>query len=388
MSINFGPQHPAAHGVLRLVLLLEGEVIKKADPHIGLLHRGTEKLLEYRNAVQGLPYVDRLDYVSMMVMEHAYSLAIERSVNIRVHRRYKLIRILVSELTRILNHLLAISTHAMDVGALTPFLWAFEEREKLMNFYEMLSGARMHAAYVRPGGVASDIPAGFFSSLYKFLQSFSYRIDEIEDMLTYNRIWYQRLRGVGEISVENALNYGFTGPMLRGTGLGWDLRYLRGYDLYNKIKFFVPVGLFSDCLDRYLVRVEEMRQSITISSVAAKYILEESFDKDYDMIDNKKIRTKRGFMKHNMESLIHHFKMYTEGIRFSNKDVYISVEAPKGEFGVYYRSEGESTPYRARLKAPGFLHLAGLDFLSKNEKLADVVAIIGTLDVVFGEIDR
>lgn len=385
--INFGPQHPAAHGVLRLVLSLEGEIVVKADSHVGLLHRGTEKLIEYKTFLQSLPYFDRLDYVSMMVQEHAYSLAIENILKIKVSLKGQFIRILMSEITRILNHLLAISTHALDVGALTPFLWAFEEREKLMAFYEMVCGARFHSAYIRPGGVVNDLPSEFLSQLNYFIRNFSKRIDEIEDMLTYNRIWYIRLRDVGNVTYEEALSYGFTGVILRGAGYAWDLRHLRSYDSYNLVPFFIPVGNLSDCLDRFLIRIEEMRQCITIISYIGELLsnnnlIFENFD------NNKLIKPVRSFMKYGMESLIHHFKLSTDGLTVPKGFTYSAVEAPKGEFGIYLRSSDSIHPYRCSIKAPGFLHLAGLDFLTKGIKLADVVTIIGTLDIVFGEIDR
>lgn len=386
-SINFGPQHPAAHGVLRLVLTLNGEIIEKASAHIGLLHRGTEKLLEHKTYLQGLPYMDRLDYVSMMVQEHAYSLAVESLLNIEVPLKAKLIRILFVEITRILNHLLAVSTHALDVGALTPFLWAFEEREKLMCFYEQISGARLHSAYIRPGGVTSDITFELLSQIAYFIKGFSYRIDEIEDMLTYNRIWYVRLRDVGIISAKKSLNFGYTGVMLRGSGLPWDLRYLRSYDSYNLIPFLIPVGTVNDCLDRYLIRIEEMRQSITIIEIAGNYLIN-LLDNNIVFNDNKLLKPSRAFMKNNMESLIHHFKLSTQGLVVPKEDSYFAVEAPKGEFGIFFKSDGESIPYRTRIRAPGFAHLSGLDYLTKHKKLSDLVTVIGTLDVVFGEIDR
>lgn len=385
-SINFGPQHPAAHGVLRLILQLDGEVIKRADPHIGLLHRGTEKLAEYKTFMQVLPYFDRLDYVSMMVQEHCYSLAIESLLGITdfIPERARFIRVIFSELTRILNHLLAVTTHALDVGALTPFLWAFEEREKLMEFYERVSGARMHAAYIRPGGVAFDLPIGLLNDIFNFCNSFIYRIDEIEEMLSNNRIWKQRLVDIGKVSYTDALSWGFSGPMLRGSGILWDLRKTQPYEIYDKLEFNIPVGKNGDCYDRYLIRVYEMRESLKIIQQAiSKIPVESSF-----IIDNKIIYPSRMEMKNSMEALIHHFKLFSEGFSIPSGFVYSSVEAPKGEFGVFLVSDGTNKPYRCRIRAPGFFHLQSLDFMSKGHMIADVVTIIGTQDIVFGEIDR
>ena len=383
-TINFGPQHPAAHGVLRLVLEMNGEVVRRADPHIGLLHRGTEKLIEYKTFLQALPYFDRLDYVSMMCQEHAYSLAVETLRNTDVPLRAQYIRVIFSEITRILNHLLAVTCHAMDVGALTPFLWGFEEREKLMEFYERVSGARMHAAYVRPGGVAQDLPLGLCQDIYKFAQQFASRIDEMEEMLTNNRIWKQRLVDVGVVTAEQALNWGFSGVMLRGSGIQWDLRKTQPYDVYNRLDFQVPVGTHGDCYDRYLIRLEEMRQSIRIIMESIN-----SMPTGIVKSDDKKISPPaRTQMKQSMESLIHHFKLYTEGFSVPSGETYTSVEAPKGEFGVFLVSNGSNKPYRCKIRAPGFAHLQGLDFMSKDHMLADVVTIIGTQDIVFGEVDR
>ncbi len=383
-TVNFGPQHPAAHGVLRLVLELEGEVVKRADPHIGLLHRGTEKLIEYKTYSQALPYFDRLDYVSMMAQEHAYSLAVEQLLGCDVPLRGQYIRVLFCEITRILNHLMALTTHALDVGAMTPFLWAFEEREKLMEFYERVSGARMHAAYIRPGGVAEDLPIGLCDDIGLFIRSYGPRIDEMEELLVENRIWKQRLVDVGVVSVEEALDWGFSGVMLRGSGIAWDLRRLQPYDVYDELDFKVPVGRDGDCYARFLVRVEEMRQSL--------YIMEQCLERmpggDYRVDDRKISVPTRGNMKYSMESLIHHFKLYSEGYTIAPGETYTAVEAPKGEFGVYIRSEGGNKPYRCRIKAPGFLHLQGLDFMTKGHMLADVVTMIGTQDIVFGEVDR
>ena len=383
-TMNFGPQHPAAHGVLRLVLELDGEVIERADPHIGLLHRGTEKLIEHKTYTQALPYFDRLDYVSMMVQEHAYSLAVENLLNCKIPLRSQYIRVIFSELTRILNHLLALTTHALDVGAMTPFLWAFEEREKLMEFYERVSGARMHAAYIRPGGVHQDLPLGLLDDIFNFISEFSYRIDEIEELLTNNRIWKQRLVDIGIVDLDKALNWGFTGVMLRGSGLSWDLRKNFPYEVYNLLDFSIPVGFKGDCFDRYLVRVEEMRQSLIILSQCLNNI-PEGFIKN---IDNKIFPPSRGHMKHSMESLIHHFKLYSEGYSVPKGETYVSVEAPKGEFGIFLVSDGTSKAYRCRIRAPGFFHLQGLDFMSRNHMIADVVTMIGTQDIVFGEVDR
>lgn len=383
-TLNFGPQHPAAHGVLRLVLEMNGEIVERADPHIGLLHRGTEKLIEYKTYLQALPYFDRLDYVSMMCQEQAYSLAVEKLLDCSVPLRAQYIRVLFGEITRLLNHLLALTCHAMDVGALTPFLWAFEEREKLMEFYERVSGARMHAAYVRPGGVALDLPLGLCEDIYYFASHFASRIDEMEEMLTNNRIWKQRLVDVGVVTAEEALNWGFTGVMLRGSGVSWDLRKTQPYDGYENFKFDVPVGTRGDCYDRYLIRVEEMRQSISIIMQCLNAMPTGPIKAD----DKKITPPPRAHMKKSMESLIHHFQYYTEGFVVNNNETYTSVEAPKGEFGVYLVSNGTNRPYRCKIRAPGFVHLQGLNLMSKGHMLADVVTIIGTQDIVFGEVDR
>jgi len=383
-TINFGPQHPAAHGVLRLILELNGEVIERADPHIGLLHRGTEKLIEHKTYLQALPYFDRLDYVSMMVNEHAYSLAVEKLLNCNVPLRAQYIRVLFSEITRILNHLLAICCHAMDVGALTPILWGFEEREKLMEFYERVSGARMHAAYIRPGGVAVDLPLGLCEDIFKFAEQFGSRIDELEELLTENRIWKQRLVDVGVITAEQAIDWGLTGPLLRSTGISWDLRKTQPYDVYSEVSFNVPVGKKGDCYDRYCIRVEEMRQSLDIILQCLNQMPQNNIKTD----DRKIAPPSRMDMKYSMESLIHHFKLYTEGYSVPAGESYCGVEHPKGEFGVYICSDGTNKPYRCKINAPGFVHLQALDFLAKGHLLADVVTIIGTLDIVFGEIDR
>jgi len=383
-SLNFGPQHPAAHGVLRLILELDGEVIERADPHIGLLHRGTEKLIEYKNYIQSLPYFDRLDYVSMMVQEHCYSLAVEELLGCKIPERASFIRVIFSELTRLLNHLLAITTHAMDVGALTPFLWAFEEREKLMEFYERVSGARMHAAYIRPGGVSQDLPIGLLDDIYQFIVQFGSRIDEIEELLTVNRIWKQRLVDIGIVTAQQALAWGFTGVMLRGSGVQWDLRKVQPYEVYDDLSFSVPVGKNGDCYDRYLIRVQEMRESLNIIFQCLQLIPTGFVRTD----DRKLVAPSRAQMKTNMESLIHHFKLFTEGFIVPKGDVFTTVEAPKGEFGVYLVSDGTSRPFRCRIHAPGFMHLQGLDFMSRKHMIADVVTIIGTQDIVFGEVDR
>ena len=383
-TINFGPQHPAAHGVLRLVLEMNGEVVQRADPHIGLLHRGTEKLIEYKNYLQALPYFDRLDYVSMMCQEHAYSLAVEKLLNSQVPLRAQYIRVLFSEITRLLNHLLALTCHAMDVGALTPFLWGFEEREKLMEFYERVSGARMHAAYIRPGGVAQDLPLGISEDIFKFSQQFASRIDEMEEMLTNNRIWKQRLVDIGVVTADQALDWGFSGVMMRASGISWDLRKTQPYDVYDRMKFDVPVGTRGDCYDRYLIRIEEMRQSLRIIMQCLN-----EMPQGMIKVDDRKITPpSRSQMKQSMESLIHHFKLYTEGFVVPAGETYTAVEAPKGEFGVYLVSNGTNRPYRCKIRAPGFAHLQGIDFMSRNHMLADVVTIIGTQDIVFGEVDR
>ena len=385
LNVNFGPQHPAAHGVLRLVLQLQGEVVLKADPHIGLLHRGTEKLIEHKNYLQALPYFDRLDYVSMMAQEHCYSLAVEKLSSIKVPLKASYIRVIFLELTRILNHLLAITTHALDVGALTPFLWAFEEREKIMEFYERVSGARMHAAYIRPGGVSQDLPSFMTTDIDKFLKQFSKRLDEIEELLTNNRIWKQRLVDIGIVSLEDAMNLGFTGVMLRGSGFCWDLRKNSSYEIYDSINFSIPVGSNGDCYDRYLIRLYEMRQSISIISQCLYLMPQTGIVK----LDNSKFVSPSRYKSRNfMESLIHHFKFYSEGFNIQKSEAYSVVEAPKGEFGVFLMSDGTNKPVRCRIRAPGFLHLSGLEHMSKSHMIADLVAIIGTQDIVFGEIDR
>jgi NADH dehydrogenase (ubiquinone) Fe-S protein 2 len=383
-TINFGPQHPAAHGVLRLILELDGEVVIQADPHIGLLHRGTEKLIEYKTYLQALPYFDRLDYVSMMCQEHTYSLAIENIGNIKIPRRAQVIRVIFAEITRILNHLLAVGCHAMDVGAMTPFLWAFEEREKLMEFYERVSGARMHAAYIRPGGVSFDIPLGFLDDLYIFMKQFNIRLEEIEEMLTTNRIWKERLVDIGVVTADKAIKLGLSGVMLRGSGISWDLRKSQPYEVYSEIDFSIPVGHNGDCYDRYLIRVEEMRQSLIIIDKAIK-LLEHGSIKSSNFKINSPYRKD---MKKSMESVIHHFKFFSEGIILPFGETYTVTEAPKGEFGVYLISNNRDKPFRCKIKAPGFNHLQALNEMSKGHLIADVVTIIGTQDIVFGEIDR
>lgn len=383
-TMNFGPQHPAAHGVLRLVLELNGEVIERADPHIGLLHRGTEKLIEYKTYLQALPYFDRLDYVSMMCQEHAYSLAVEKLLQCEVPLRAQYIRVLFSEITRILNHLLAVSCHALDVGAMTPLLWAFEEREKLMEFYERVSGARMHAAYFRPGGVSQDLPLGLCDDIYAFTEQFSSRIDELEELLTNNRIWKQRLVDIGIVTADQAMDWAFSGVMLRGSGIPWDLRKNQPYDVYHRMDFDVPVGTNGDCYDRYLIRMEEMRQSIRIIMQCLNQMPE-----GVVKVDDKKISPpSRTDMKQSMESLIHHFKLYSEGYSVPAGETYTVIEAPKGEFGVFLVSNGSNKPYKCKIRATGMSHLQGLDFMAKGHMIADVVTIIGTQDIVFGEVDR
>jgi len=383
-TLNFGPQHPAAHGVLRLVLEMDGEVVRRADPHIGLLHRGTEKLIEYKTYLQALPYFDRLDYVSMMCQEHAFVMAVEKLAGVTVPPRGQYIRVLFSEITRILNHLLNVTTQAMDVGAMTPALWAFEEREKLMEFYERVSGARMHAAYFRVGGVHQDMPAGMTADIAEFCDHFPKVVDDIESLLTQNRIFKQRNVDVGIISAEDAQDWGFSGVMLRGSNVAWDLRKSQPYEVYGTMDFDIPVGKNGDCYDRYLCRVEEMRQSLRI----IRQCLAELPDGPVSTQDNKYVPPKRAEMKRSMEALIHHFKLYTEGFRVPEGETYTAVEAPKGEFGVYLVSNGTNMPHRCKIRAPGFAHLQGLDFMSRGHMLADAVAIIGSQDIVFGEVDR
>lgn len=387
--MNFGPQHPAAHGVLRLIVNLRGELINKCDPHIGLLHRSTEKLIEYKTYYQSLPYFDRLDYVSMMAQEHAFSLVIESFLTLEVPKRASYIRVLFLELTRILNHLLAITTHALDVGAMTPFLWAFEEREKIMEFYERVSGARMHANFIRPGGVALDIPIGLLNDIQKFIQKFIPRIIEISDILNNSRIWKQRLVNIGVVSYDDAQNFGFSGPMLRGSGISWDLRKTDSYEIYDFFNFKIPVGIVGDCYDRYLVRLHEIFESLKIINQCLLFLFLNTSENDHiKALDHKITPPYRAYMKFSMESMIHHFKLYSEGFSLPKGENYFAVEAPKGEFGVYLFSDGSNMPYRCRIKSPGFVHLNSLDFMAKGHMIADLVTIIGTQDIVFGEIDR
>ena len=410
-TVNFGPQHPAAHGVLRMILELEGETIVRADPHIGLLHRGTEKLAESRTFIQAMPYMDRLDYVSMMCNEHAYCLATERLLGVEVPLRAQYIRVMFAEITRILNHLMGIGSHALDIGAMTVFLYAFREREDLMDVYEAVSGARMHAAYFRPGGVYRDLPdsmpkyekskyrpakvlkklnADREGSVLDFIEAFTERfpacVDEYENLLTDNRIWKQRTVGIGVISPERALQKGFTGPMLRGSGIEWDVRKKQPYEVYDKLDFDIPVGVNGDCYDRYLCRINEMRESNRIIKQCVKWLKE---NQGPVITDNHKVAPpKREAMKSGMEELIHHFKLFSEGMHVPEGEVYVGTEHPKGEFGIYMISDGANKPYRLKIRAPGFAHLQGMDELARGHMLADVVAIIGTLDIVFGEVDR
>lgn len=384
MTMNFGPQHPAAHGVLRLVLEMDGEVIERADPHVGLLHRGTEKLIEYKTYLQATPYFDRLDYVAPMNQEHAFCLAVEQLLGIVPPKRGQYIRVLYAEIGRILNHLLNLTAFALDVGAMTPILWGFEEREKLMAFYERACGARLHANYFRPGGVAVDLPAGLLDDIKAWCDEYPKFLDDFDRLLTGNRIFKQRTVDIGALSQEQALDWGFTGPNLRACGVPWDLRKAQPYDSYEEFDFDVPVGKTGDCYDRYLVRFEEMRQSLRIMEQAIARMPDGPV-----LVENHKITPpKRSEMKRSMEALIHHFKLFTEGVHVPAGETYAAVEAPKGEFGVYLVSDGSNKPYRCKIRAPGFAHLQGLDLLSKGHMLADIVANIGSLDVVFGEIDR
>ena len=382
-TVNFGPQHPAAHGVLRLVLELNGEIVKKADPHIGLLHRGTEKLIEHKTYLQALPYFDRLDYVSMMAQEHTFSLAIEQLFNSQIPRRAKLIRVLFLEITRILNHLLAVGCHAMDVGAMTPFMWAFEEREKLMEFYERVSGARMHTAYIRPGGVNADIPLKMLEDVFFFITKFVTRLNEMEEMLTTNRIWKERLVNIGIVDYKKAIEWGFSGVMLRGSGIPWDLRKTQPYETYSELNFNIPVGTNGDCYDRYLCRIEEMRESVAIIQQIINCLQTGPVKYYYKNLNPTRLDTRSS-----MEGIIHHFKHFTENLKIPSGETYTATEAPKGEFGVYLISNNTETPYRCKIKAPGFGHLQALEDMSRGHMIADVVTIIGTQDIVFGEVDR
>ena len=383
-TINFGPQHPAAHGVLRLVMDLDGERVERIDPHIGLLHRGTEKLIEHKTYLQSLPYFDRLDYVSPMNQEHAYALAVERMMGVSVPARGQYIRVLYCEIGRILNHIMNICTQALDVGALTPITWGFEEREKLMIFYERACGARLHAAYFRPGGVHQDLPQALLNDIEAFCDPFLKVLDDIEGLLTDSRIFKQRNVDIGIVTPEDVQNWGMSGVMARGSGLAWDLRRSQPYEVYNDMQFEVPLGKNGDCYDRYLCRVEEMRQSIRIM----KQCLANMPTGPVSSQDGKVVPPKRGEMKQSMEALIHHFKLYTEGYHVPQGEVYSAVEAPKGEFGVYLISDSSNKPYRCKIRAPGFAHLHALDYLSRDHMLADVSAILGSLDIVFGEVDR
>ena len=384
MTLNFGPQHPATHGVLRLVLELDGEVVERADPHIGLLHRGTEKLIEHKTYLQAMPYFDRLDYVAPMNQEHAFVLAAEKLADVEVPRRAKFIRVLFDEIGRILNHLLNVTTQGMDVGALTPTLWGFEEREKLMVFYERVSGARMHAAYYRIGGVHQDLPAGLAQDIADWCDPFLKMVDDIEGLLTENRIFKQRNADIGAVTAQEAMDWGFSGVMLRGSNVAWDLRKAQPYEVYDELEFDIPVGKNGDCYDRYLCRVEEMRQSVKI----IRQCLERMPSGPVMSSDRKVSPPPRAEMKSSMEALIHHFKLYTEGFHVPAGETYTAVEAPKGEFGVYLVADGTNSPYKCKIRAPGYAHLQSLDFMTKGHLIADAVAIIGTQDIVFGEIDR
>ncbi len=383
-TLNFGPQHPAAHGVLRLVLELDGEIIDRADPHIGLLHRGTEKLIEHKSYIQAVPYFDRLDYVSPQNQEHAFALAVEKLAGIEVPPRAQYIRVLYAEMGRILNHILNVTSYAMDVGAMTPFLWAFEHRELLMEFCDRVCGARLHMAYFRPGGVAMELPDGLLEDIDAWADTYPQMIDDLEGLLTENRIFKQRTVDIGVISQDQALDWGFTGPNLRATGLAWDLRKSQPYDAYDKVDFDIPISKHGDCYDRYLLRMYEMRESVKI----IKQCVEQMPVGPVKAVDHKFTPPDRAEMKQSMEELIHHFKLFTEGYHVPAGETYTAVEAPKGEFGVFLVSDGTNIPYRCKIRAPGFAHLQALDMLSQGHMLADVVANIGSLDIVFGEIDR
>ena len=384
LNLNFGPQHPAAHGVLRLILQLDGEVVEKADPHIGLLHRGTEKLIENKTYTQAVPYFDRLDYVAPMNQEHAFALAIEKILKIEVPARAKYIRVIFCEIGRILSHILNVTTQAMDVGALTPTLWGFEEREKLMGFYERVSGSRLHANYFRAGGVHKDLPSGLDNDIDEFCDKFPKIIDDLETLLTDNRIFKQRNVEIGIVSKQDALDYSFSGVMLRGSGIAWDLRRSQPYDCYNDLQFKIPVGKNGDCYDRYLCRIEEMRESVKI----IKQCLQNLPKGPIKTNDGKISPPPKKEIKESMEALIHHFKLFTEGYRVEKDEIYMAVEAPKGEFGVYLISDGSSKPYKCKIRAPGFTHLQAMDYLIKGHMLADVPAVLGSMDIVFGEVDR
>ncbi len=383
-TVNFGPQHPAAHGVLRLVLEMEGEVVERADPHIGLLHRGTEKLIEYRPYLQNIPYFDRLDYCSMLCQEHSYVLAVEKLLGVEVPLRAQYIRVLFDEITRILNHLLNITTMALDIGAMTPLLWMFEEREKLMGFYEQVSGARMHANYYRFGGVNRDLPAGMEDRIRAWMAQFEPKLDDVDRLLTENRIFKQRTVDIGVVSAENAIALGFSGPMLRASGVAWDLRKAQPYEVYDRLDFDVPIGKHGDCWDRYLVRLAEIRESLKIM----RQCLDQMPPGPVRTGDKKVTPPPRAEMKRSMEALIHHFKLYTEGVHVPAGEVYAATENPKGEFGVYLVSDGTNKPYKCKIRSPGYVHLQALEEMSRGHTLADVPAIIGSIDIVFGEIDR
>ncbi|WBX83416.1 NADH-quinone oxidoreductase subunit D [Sphingosinicella microcystinivorans] len=383
-TINFGPQHPAAHGVLRLVMELDGEIVERCDPHVGLLHRGTEKLMEYKTYLQALPYMDRLDYVSPMSMEHSYVLAIEKLLDIEVPLRAQYIRVLFAELTRIANHLLNTTAHAMDVGALTPILWMFEEREELLGFYERASGARFHAAYFRPGGVHQDLPPKLIADIADWADAFPKALADFEVLICDNRIFKQRNVDIGVISEQDAVAWGFSGPCIRGSGLPWDLRKSQPYDVYDRMEFDVPVGKAGDCYDRFMVRIEEMKQSLRI----IKQCLREMPEGPIASLDRKVVPPKRGEMKRSMEALIHHFKLYTEGFHVPAGEVYVATESPKGELGVYLVADGTNKPYRCKIRPTGFSHLQAMEFLLKGHMLADAPAVLGSLDIVFGEVDR
>jgi NADH-quinone oxidoreductase subunit D len=385
-TINFGPQHPAAHGVLRLVLELDGEIVERVDPHIGLLHRGTEKLIEYKTYLQAIPYFDRLDYVAPMNQEHAFCLAIEKLAGIEVPRRAQIIRVLYSEIGRILNHLLNVTTQAMDVGALTPPLWGFEEREKLMVFYERASGSRMHANFFRAGGVHQDLPPQLIDDIGEWCEQFPGKVRDIEGLLTDNRIFKQRNVDIGVVTQEDALKWGFSGVMVRGSGMAWDLRRSQPYEIYSELDFKIPLGKNGDCYDRYLCRVEEMYESTKIMQQCVKLLKETPGV--VMPVNSKFIPPRRAEMKQSMEALIHHFKLYTEGYHVPAGEAYAAVEAPKGEFGVYLVADGTNKPYRTKIRAPGFPHLAAMDYLCRGHMLADVSAVLGSIDIVFGEIDR
>lgn len=387
-TINFGPEHPSAHGVLRLVLELDGEIVERVDPHIGLLHRGTEKLIETKTYLQAVPYFDRLDYVAPMNQEHAFALAVEKLLGLEIPMRGQLIRVLYSEIGRVLSHIMNVTTQAMDVGAMTPPVWGFEEREKLMVFYERACGARMHSAYVRPGGVHQDLPPELVDDIGKWCDPFLTVLDNIEGLLTDNRIYKQRNVDIGVVSLEDAFAWGFTGVMVRGSGAAWDLRRAQPYECYSDLEFDIPVGKNGDCYDRYLIRMQEMRESVKIMKQCVDLLSGKHRIGPVSSLDGKVVPPKRGEMKRSMEALIHHFKLYTEGYHVPAGEVYAAVEAPKGEFGVYVVADGSNKPYRCKIRAPGYAHLQAMDFLCKGHQLADVTAVLGSLDIVFGEVDR